>query len=203
MALYLMDLGLAKTFHLQTRVFIPMLIPLLFNGCTKAESIKPAAAPMPEITTAYLFEHRIISHEPKYQEKIIATLPYEIESFDEEYLLCLIARIPDEKRSAVFAATKPRYYLWLERTAVSWRDFTEVHSPKIAPLQIDPHFSAIRKGLFYKEYSIDFTLEQLESVQDSGLDLLLINQKNETSEINLPSRYIKAFLKMLENRTDS
>ncbi len=187
---------MSKIFLFQVEIFF--LFVLFFNGCTTAEKHAPAPLPPPQVTTAYLLEHRIISYEPKYQEKVIATLPYEIVRFDESYLLYLVARIPDENRSAVFVKTEPHYYLWLERKAESWRDFTEVHAVKIDSLRINAHFSAIRKGVFYKEYTVDFTLEELEYVQDSGLDLLLINQNNDTSEIALPSHYVKAFLKMVE-----
>ncbi len=189
---------MSNIFLSQVKTCLLLFIVLLFSACTTAEKPAPAAPPPPQITTAYLLEHRIISYEPKYQEKVIATLPYEIVRFDESFLFYLVARIPDENRSAVFVSTGPRYYLWLERKADNWRDFTEVHAVKIDSLQINAHFSAIRKGVFYKEYTIDFTLEQLEHVQDSGLDLLLINQNNDTSEITLPSHYVKAFLKMLE-----
>ncbi|MCJ7765925.1 MAG: hypothetical protein MUP09_08310, partial [Thiovulaceae bacterium] len=141
-------------------------ILLLFNGCTKAQKAEPVA-PLPQITTAYLLEHRIVSDVPKFQEKSIATLPYAIQTFEESYLLYFVARIPDENRSAVFATTKPRYSLLLQRRGHNWRDFTEVHAVKIARLQINSHYSAVREGLFYQEYTIDFTLEQLESVQGS------------------------------------
>jgi hypothetical protein len=191
----------SNIFLSQVKTFFLIFIVLLFNGCTTAQKPAPAVPPPPQITTAYLLEHRIISYEPKYQEKIIATLPYEIVRFDESFQLNLVARIPDENRSAVFVSKEPRYYLWLQRKSDNWRDFTEVHAVNIASLQINAHFSAIRKGVFYKEYSIDFTLEQLQHVQGSGLDLLLINQNNDTSEIALPSHYIKAFLKMLETRS--
>jgi hypothetical protein len=191
-----------KIFLSQVKTFSLFFIILLFNGCTTVKKTEPAPLPLPQITTAYLLAHRIISYEPKYQETIIATLPYEIINFDESFQLNLVARIPDENRSPVFVTTGPRYYLWLERKAQSWLDFTEVHSVMIAPLKINAHFSAIRKGVFYKEYTIDFTIEQLEQVQDSGLDLLLINENSNTSEIALPSYYIKAFLKMLETYSD-
>ncbi|MDA3946879.1 MAG: hypothetical protein PF439_09400 [Helicobacteraceae bacterium] len=152
---------------------------------------------VPEITTAYLLEHRIISYLPKYHEKIISTLPYEIKTFDDDYLLYLIARVPDENSSSLTKANEPHYYLWFERRADNWRDFMAVDSEKITSLKINSHYSAIRQGHFYQEYTIDFTLDQLYLVQDTGMDLLLINKQNVTSTINIPSFYIKAYLEMV------
>ncbi|MGB5964314.1 MAG: hypothetical protein WBF77_07560 [Sulfurimonadaceae bacterium] len=190
--MYKTDLSQIQTFLL---LFITLII---VSGCAKNEEklqVEPTA--VPEITTAYLLEHRIISYQPMYREKIIATLPYEIKTFDEGYLLYLIARIPDKNSSVLLKTKKPRYYLWLERRADNWRDFVAVFSAKIKPLKINAHYSTIRQGHYYKEYTIDFTLEQLSSVQDSGLDLLLVNQQNLTSTINIPSPYIKAYLEMI------
>jgi hypothetical protein len=193
-----MDIYVYKTHLSRIQTFLLFIALIIVSGCAKNEEklqVEPTA--VPEITTAYLLEHRIISYQPKYQEKIIATLPYEIKTFDESYLLYLVARIPDKNSSALLKTKEPHYYLWLERRADNWRDFVAVYSAKIAPLKIDAHYSTIRQGHYYKEYTIHFTLEQLSSVQDSGLDLLLVNQQSLTSTINIPSPYIKAFLEMI------
>jgi hypothetical protein len=193
----------AKTFnaHVQSLLFF-LILPLLL-GCTAGKKPEPTAKmPPPEITTAYLLEHRIISYAPKFQEKIVTTLPYEIRRFEESYLLYLVARIPDTNGASVFKAAQPVYYLWLERISDNWRDFSAVRSTIEAPLEIYSHYSAIRHGEFYEEYTINFTPEQLAGVQDSGLDLLLINQHNQRSNINIPAHYIKAFLEMLQEKPE-
>ena len=194
-----MDVSVSQTFHLLLQTFVLLFTMSILFGCTQeAKKPVPPSVTLPEITTAYLLEHRIIAYEPKYQEKIIATLPYEIKTFDESYLTYLVARIPDKNSSVLLQPKGPRYYLWLERRADNWRDFVTVRSASIAPLTINAHYSAIRQGHYYKEYTIDFTLQQLRSVQKSGIELTLINRQNISSTVSLPKHYIKAFLKMLE-----
>ncbi|MEN8147164.1 MAG: hypothetical protein ABFR02_06060 [Campylobacterota bacterium] len=188
-----------KTHLSKIQIFLLIITLFIISGCAKKdEKLQVEPTPVPEITTAYLLEHRIIAYEPKYQEKIIATLPYEIKTFDESYLIYLVARLPDKNGSALLKTKNPRYYLWLERRADNWRDFIAVYSTGAAPLKINAHYSAIREGHYYKEYTIDFTLQQLRSVQESGIDLILINKQNIRSTLSLPKHYIKAFLKMLE-----
>ena len=198
-----MDIVVPKNFHFLAQFFLLFFSLLFLCGCTKEANLKPAPIPPPEITTAYLLEHRIISYAPKFQEKIITTLPYEIQTFEESYLLYLVARLPDKKSASLFKTTKPLYYLWLERSSNNWRDFTAVHSALKTPLKIDPHYSAIRHGKFYEEYTIDLTPEQLAGVQHSGLDLSLVNQYSLTSNISIPGRYIKAFLEILNEQAES
>ena len=194
-----MDIGVYKTHLSKIQIFSLIIILFIISGCAKnEEKLQAEPTPVPEITTAYLLEHRIIAYEPKYQEKIIATLPYEIKTFEESYLLYLVARIPDQNGTALLKAKGPHYYLWLERRADSWRDFVAVRSASVAPLAINAHYSAIRQGHYYKEYTIDFTLQQLRSVQENGVDLTLINRQNNSSTVSLPKHYIKAFLKMIE-----
>lgn len=190
---------MAKTFHSHVQKLLFFLIlPLLF-GCTAEKKPEPAVTtPPPEITTAYLLDHRIISYAPKFQEKIITTLPYEIKRFDESYRLYLVARLPDKDGSSVLKATQPVYYIWLERRSDNWREFTAVYSSIEAPLEIFAHYSAIRHGMFYEEYTINVSPEQLAGVRDSGLDLLLVNQHNQTSNVSIPAHYIKAFLEILQ-----
>ena len=192
-----MDLGVNKTDLSRVQTFLLLVMLVIVGGCAKHEQkLQVAPAIMPEITTAYLLKHRIISYEQKNQEKVMAILPYEIKTFDESYRLYLIARIPDTNNSTMTEIRKPHYYLWIERKADNWRDFVAVRS-NISPVKINAHFSSIRDGHYFKQYSIDLTLDQLSSVQDSGLNFLLFNQKNITSTIALPSLYIKAYLEMI------
>lgn len=200
--LYRMDVIVSQYMYLQRQMSALLFIIFSFYGCTQQEhSPEPIPTPPPEITTAYLLEHRIIAYEPKYHEKIIATLPYEIKTFEESYLVYLIARIPDKNSKTLLQSKEAKYYLWLERRADNWQDFVAVRSTSLAPLSIHPHFSTIRQGHYYKEYTIDFTLEQLSRIQDRDLDLLLSNQKNYTSTVTIPSLYIKAYLKMIAENT--
>lgn len=192
---------MVKTFRAHIRTILFFLIPALLLGCTAAEKAKPTTTPPPEITADYLLKHRIISYAPRFHEKVISTLPYEIQRFDESYRLNLVARIPDKESGSLLKASHPRYYLLLQRSSDGWLDFTAVHTPNLTPLKIVSHYSSIRQGRFYKEYTIDFTLEQLYSLETSGLELLLINKKNETSTVTLPTHYISAFLKMVEENS--
>ena len=180
-------------------MFISLLILLLSTACSQhADEIPPEAKTVPEITTEYLLEHRIISYAPKYHEKVITTLPYEIQTFKENYLLFLVARLPDANSTALIKLTKPRYYLWLERRSDGWRDFTTVYSRQLPSLGIKGHYSSIRNGAYYKDYTIDFTPKQLSHIQEHDLVLTLINKKKVRSTIEIPKNYIQAFLKMLE-----
>ncbi len=189
-----------KTDRSQVYTLLLFITLLIISGCTK-DIEKPQAEPaaLPEITTAYLLEHRIIAYEPKQHEKIVATLPYEIKTFDESYLIYLVARLPDNNSSEKTNAKSPRYYLWLERRAANWRDYVVARSPNMPPVKIKAHYSNIRQGQYYEEFTIDFRLEQLSYVKESGLELLLINQQYLTSTITIPSLYIKAYLEMIEN----
>ena len=189
---------MSKT-HLSYKLTALLFIILfIFNGCAEhEETVQPKAVDVPEITTAYLLEHRIISYEPRYGEKVLNTLPYEIQNFDENYVIYLVARLPDGNSTSVWKAKEPHYYLWLERRSGNWRDFTTVEAAGLGKLKIDSHYSAIRQGNFYKEYTINFGLEQLLAVKDSGLELVLINQQGVKSTVTIPSVYLKAYLKML------
>lgn len=176
-----------------------LFVTLFFSsGCANhKETIQVAPVAVPDIDAAYLLEHRIISYEPRYQEQIVNTLPYEIRNFDESYIICLVARLPDENSTSVWKSTEPHYYLWLERRSNNWRDFTTVQAAGLGILKIDSHYSAIRQGHFYKEYTINFRVDQLFAVQDSGLELVLINQQGIKSTVTIPADYIRAYLKML------
>lgn len=183
---------------LRIQSFLLFLILIIVSGCAKHEKkLYAEPAVMPEITTAYLLEQRIISYEPKFREKIIATLPYEITAFDENYLIYLIARIPDKNSTNTLQTKQPHYYLWLERKASNWRDFTVVRSFDMSPLNIHPHYSAIREGNYYKNYTIDLIFEQMSDIQDKGLTLELINLQDQRSVITIPGFYIKAYLEMI------
>lgn len=181
--------------HLLTALFVALFF---INGCAdhnETLEVTPAAAP--EISTAYLLEHRIISYDPKYREKVIHTLPYEIKKFDESYIIYLVARLPDSNSTTVWKAKEPHYYLWLERSSDNWRDFTTVKATALGELKIDSNYSSIREGRFYKEYTIDFTLEQLYTIKGPGLELVLKNQQGVESTVSIPSLYIEAYLQML------
>jgi len=169
------------------------------NGCNQSPEIpEPAPVSYPEVTTDYLFEHRIIAYVPTFGEKVISTLPYEIATFDEDYIFYLVARLPDPNSSAQIKRTHTRYYLWLERTSKGWLDFTQAYSYELGRLNILGHNSSIRSGKFYKNYTIDLSLEQIQQVRNSGLTLNMGNKKSHVSTIFLPKEYIDAFLLTLE-----
>ena len=190
---------MSQTFNLPIAAFILLLSLLLSSGCSQhSDEATLAPETVPEITTDYLLEHRIISYAPKYHEKVITTLPYEIQTFEENYLLFLVARLPDANSTAIIKITEPHYYLWIERRSDKWRDFVSVYSRQLPSLEIKAHYSSIRNGKYYKDYTIDFTLQQLHKVQESGLAVTLINNKKKRSTIDIPKHYIQAFLKMLE-----
>ena len=194
---------MSQTVHLPLLAVTLLLSLLLSSGCSQhSDEVPPLPESMPEITTDYLLKHRIISYAPKYHEKVITTLPYEIQTFDENYLLFLVARLPDANSTAVIKITEPHYYLWLERRSESWRDFVTVYSRQLPTLTIKAHYSSIRNGKYYKDYTIDFTLQQLHKVQENGFAVTLVNKQNHRSTIELPKHYIEAFVKMLELPND-
>ncbi len=193
---------MSKT-HLSNILTALLFIALsIFNGCAEhKETVQARAEAVPDITAAYLLEHRIISYEPRYLEKVITTLPYEIKTFDESYVIYLVARLPDKNSTAIWKVKEPHYYLWLERRSNNWRDFTTVYATGLNALTINSHYSAIRQGKYYKEYTINLSLEQLSAVQDSGLELVLINQHGIRSTVTVPGDYVKAYLEMLPPST--
>ena len=174
-------------------------ILLSISGCKEPVKIpEQTVTELPEVTTDYLFEHRIIAYAPTFGEKLISTLPYETTTFDETYILYLVAHLPDPNSSVKIKRTKARYYLWIERTSKGWLDFTQAYSNELGRFVIIGHNSSIRSGRFYKNYTIDLTLSQIEQVQKSGLTFLLQNRNAQSSTIYLPQEYIKAFLLALK-----
>jgi len=184
---------------LQSGLLITFLL-FSINGCREPIEI-PESTPVtyPEVTTDYLFEHRIIAYMPTFGEKVISTLPYETATFDEDYIFYLVARLPDPNSSAQTKRTDTRYYLWLERTSKGWLDFTYVYSEELGRFMIIGHNSSIRSGRFYKNYTIDLSLLQIEYMRNSGLTFHLYNNNKQSSTIFLPKEYIEAFLLALEN----
>ncbi len=194
-----MDINVPKTDRFQIQSLLLIILFFILSGCAERETkVQVTPSQVPEITLAYLLEHRIVSHLPKQHVKIVSTLPYEIKNFDESYLLRLIAEIPDKNSSTLPKAKLPHYYLWLERRSGNWRDFDTAYSTRLETLKVDPHFSSIRQGHYYKEYTIDFSLEQLSAADDNEMELLLVNQQNQTSTITVPSLYIEAFFEMVK-----
>jgi hypothetical protein len=185
---------------LQSSLFITLVL-FSINGCKEPVDIpeQTTAVPLPEVTTAYLFEHRIIAHMPTFGEKVISTLPYETTTFDEDYIFYLVARLPDPHSTAQTKRTSTRYYLWLERTSNGWLDFTQAYSNELGRFVIVGHNSSIRSGRFYKDYTIDLSLSQIEFVRNKGLTFHLYNNNAQSSTIFLPKEYIEAFLLALEN----
>ena len=183
---------------LQSCLLITLLL-VSISGCEELVEIpEPTPVTYPEVTTDYLFEHRIIAYMPTFGEKVISTLPYEITTFEEDYVFYLVARLPDTNSSAQTKRTKTRYYLWLERTSKGWLDFTQAYSDKLGRFTIIGHNSSIRSGRFYKNYTIDLNLSQIEYVRKSGLTFRLYNRNEKSSTIHLPKEYIEAFLLALE-----
>ena len=187
---------------LQSSLFITLVL-FSINGCKEPVDIpeQTTAVPLPEVTTAYLFEHRIIAHMPTFGEKVISTLPYETTTFDEDYIFYLVARLPDPHSTAQTKRTSTRYYLWLERTSNGWLDFTQAYSNELGRFVIVGHNSSIRSGRFYKDYTIDLSLSQIEYVRKRGLTLQLYGKNTKPSTIYLPKEYIQAFLLALDKKS--
>lgn len=194
-----MDIAVPRTIYLHLQTCMLFFTLAMLSGCAQhVEKPLPAPEPLPEITADYLLEHGIISYAPQFHEKIIATLPYEIVTFEESYLVCLVARLPDPESRARIRRTEASYYLWLQRKSGGWRDFTAVYSAHMPDLKIHPHYSSIRNGLFYKDYTIEVKPEMLQKVQENGAEFTLVNNQNIRSTIAIPADYIKAFLEMLK-----
>ena len=178
------------------------LVLISISGCREPVDIPEptTAVELPEVTTDYLFEHRIIAHMPTFGEKVISTLPYETATFDEDYIFYLVARLPDPNSSAQTKRTDTQYYLWLERTSKGWLDFTQAYSNELGRFVVVGHNSSIRSGRFYKDYTIDLTLTQIEYVRERGLTLFLYGKNAQPSTIYLPKEYIEAFLLALDKK---
>jgi len=193
-----MEKCLTQVYYRYFQYTILIFTIFLLQACADKElMLPPPAEPvkLPKITTEYLLKNRIISYAPQFHEKILTTLPYEIENFEEHYRFHLVARVPDAEAPRDL---QPKFYLWLVRYADNWRDFVAVYAENRTPLLIKPHYSNIRQGVFYEEYTIDLSLEQLKSVREKGLSLTLINAAHIRSEIFLPPEYIQAFLEIIK-----
>jgi len=182
------------------RLIMIVITFILFNGCSQ-----PVAAPLPHvdkklptITAHYLFEHRIVSHNPLLQTEYIATLPYEIRTFDESYRLYLVANFKTAHQSLKTTIKEPSYYLRVERNAKNWRDFTQVYSPSLTSLVLESHDSHIRQGQFYKNYTIALSKKQLLASRKRGFRVTLTNRHKDQSLLALPKTYVEAFLMMID-----
>lgn len=183
-----------------SHLLVLLISILLLGGCTPhVKKTKPTVQQIPDITAAYLFEHRIISYRASQQMTTVATLPYEILTFDERYTLHLVAQFSDANSSAT-ANTKKRsnYYLLIQRQSDNWRDFTHVEAKEISNLKIESLDSHIRHGNFFKFYSIDFSKEQLLTLKNSELTLTLSNDHGFQSLLKMPKNYIEAFLQIID-----
>ena len=197
-----MEIDVLKTFYnyLQHLLFIGVSA-LILSGCAQIEPIpQPVVVEKPDITTEYLFKHRIITNEPTFGEKVLSTLPYETTTFDEAFIYYLVARLPDTNSTTPAKRTKEHYYLWVERTSDAWLNFTHAYGDDLGPLSITGHNSSIRSGRFYKNYSVDLSLEQVKAIQHSGLTLTMANKQKKHTTIFLPKAYVDAFLMILNNQ---
>ena len=173
-----------------------MLITVGTVACTeKVPKPKPQQRPAPEISVAYLVKNRIIADAPQFKAKIVATLPFEVITFDATFLLNLTAQIPDTNTSD----TPPDYYIRFERQGKdTWRNYRWVLSPQLKKPILQESFSSIRQGVFYEDYTIDLEYEQLQALVGQDLQLTFVNQQQQSAYLLLPSKYIEAFIKIID-----
>ena len=174
-----------------------LLITIGAVGCAeKVQQPAPEQKPTPEITVAYLVKNRIISDAPQFRAKIVATLPFEVITFEESFLLNLTAQIPETNTSD----SKSDYYLRFEcRGHNNWRNYKWVISPQLRAPTLQASFSSVRHGVFYENYTIELDYQQLKQISDKDLQLTFINKQHQSAYLVLPSKYVKAFIKIIDN----
>ena len=166
------------------------------QGCAnKIVAPSPIPKVKPQITASYLFEHRIIAQRPLVHEKTITTLPFEIKTFDETYILSLIAEIPTDVKTE----KRPTYYLWIQRQANNWQEYKYVYSAQVSDLTLTSPYSGIREGVFYTNYVITLTYAQLQKLRKEDLYLTLTNTQQGRTLIELPQVYLEAFFMMIDH----
>jgi len=174
------------------------VLTLFFYGCADKSVVAPTPKVKPEITVSYLFEHRIISHSPSRDTTLLATLPFEIKTFDETYIINLLAQMP----TASHKDKRPRYLISIQRQASDWQEYRYVYSQQAADLTLKSPYSGIRHGIFYTNYVVGLTYEQLIKLQNSDLYLTLSNTRKGRTLIELPKIYIQAFVMMIDHHTN-
>lgn len=180
--------------------FLLLVFTLLMQGCAnKTVAPNPTPQVKPQITASYLFEHRIISQRTLIHKKTLTTLPFEIKTFDETYILNLIAEIPTDAKTE----EQPTYYLWIQRQAKNWQDYTHVYSAQVSDLTLTSPYSGIREGTFYTNYVITLTYEQLQKLKNEDLYLTLTNTQKGKTLIELPQVYLEAFVMMINHSTNA
>jgi len=184
---------LSSTFFL-----LPVLLSLFFYGCAEKKVIAPTPKVKPEITATYLFEHRIISHSPSREKIVLTTLPFEIKTFNETYILNLVSQIPTGSQSD----KNPQYYVSVQRQASNWQEYKYVYSEQTTNLILNSSYSGIRNGVFYTNYTIDLSYEQLLQLQNSDFYLTLSNAHKGRTLIELPKVYIQAFIMIINHPND-
>jgi len=177
-----------------------LLITIGTAGCAeKVPQPEPKQQPVPEITVAYLVKNRIISDAPQFRAKVVATLPFEVITFEESFLLNLTAQIPESNTSD----SKPDYYLRFERRGHdNWRNYKWVISPQLEQPTLQASFSSVRQGLFYEDYTVDLNYQQLKQRSDQDLQLTFINKNHQSVYLILPSKYLKAYIKIVDEYRD-
>lgn len=188
----LTDRYVTQIISLLRNISLLIIFLLTLQGCSQ-KSASAAAQPVMEeaVTETYLFEHRIIAYAPELHERRVTTLPFERIMFDERFSLHLVGLLHEDRDDL--------FYLWVERRADAWREYTTAYVRHIGRLPLERHFSRIRHGQFYEEYSVDLRLEQIRRFETSGLKVTLSNAKGEHSTLTLPPAYVKAFVKIVED----
>ena len=166
---------------------------LLVLGCSSND--KPEAKntiKKSKITADYLFEHRIVTKEAKIDKHIVTTPPYEIVDFDEQFLVYLMVQ---RVRLKSAKDTSTRYYIYIERTAQDWLDYTQAYSRNLGNFEVQSHFANIRQGRFFKSYSLTLTESQFKQLGTGPLTFTVSTKIAQQKRIRIPSVYVKAFVK--------
>ena len=174
------------------------VLSLIFYGCAENTVIVSTPKVKPEITATYLFEHGIISHSPSRETTLLTTLPFEIKTFDESYILNLVAQIPTTSQKD----QKSHYRISIQRQAGDWQNYKYVYSKQVSGLTLKSPYSGIRHGVFYTNYIIELSYAQLVQLQNKDLYLTLSNTHQAKTLIELPRIYIQAFIMMIDHHTN-
>ena len=186
-----------KSLLSSTSFLLLILLSLFLYGCAEKKVVAPTPKVKPEITATYLFEHRIISYSPSRDKVVITTLPFEIKTFNETYILNLVAQMLTDSQSD----KNPQFYISVQRQASDWQKYKYVYSEQTNNLTLNSSSSGIRNGIFYTNYTIDLSYKQLVLLQNSDFYLTLSNTHNGKTLIELPQVYIQAFILMVDHQT--
>jgi len=178
--------------------FMTLLSLFLLTGCTKTIDVAELPSPM---TEHYLNEHMLIHYDSELQQTKVQTLTYHVSNYLEEKRSISVTLIADiyaaDSTYARQLNKKISYYLWITFISAQWGEFTRAISVEGESLNVKPHFSNIRSGVYTETFSIVFTRVELNARKKNGFDLLLLGEET-TIPVRLPPLYLSTFLTRID-----